>query len=236
MIVMSVAVASSLAACKKKQSECPEAGKHAAEAVAEAFFEAKLEGDRLKAAEEVARTEAPRLEKAEQDLEARIKLFEQSMDCLVKADCCAHLGKLDLHARAAVQSTGLDILASEKQPEELQAVLQPLAALMNKASFLGEGRPDPKEATAWCTSMREAMANVRRESPAVWKRAVADANKKVADAHALVVAQDKQVARLNEWMDALTKSKAAPIPAELDGSGPALKAAREAVAKYQKCR
>jgi len=221
--------------CKKPESACPAAKKEAAAAVEEAFFAEKLEVDKAKRAEEKAAGVAPVIRDAEKDLEVQLKLLEQSMDCLVKADCCARLPKMSYEGRSQVLQIGFGVKSPPKH--QVQAIVAPLITHVEGNGLLVYEKTDPKSVSAWCTTARELIANIRRDAPAGWKAAIAEADKETAAAHATFVAQEQRLAKVREWAGALTKSKSAATPPELSSGGDsALEHAREAVARYQKCQ
>jgi hypothetical protein len=221
-IIVSVLTASTLLACGRNKKACDDAKKNAETAVTHAYETAIIDRDSTQIEAERARARPLKLANRQTSLETDLKLFEMSMGCLEKADCCAHITTLSSTGLTFVPPT---LLASEPDgaiPPEVLPAIQPLIALRDQDTFL-----DAKDAATWCTHVREAIAHARKEAPAGWKQAIEAANREATEAAARATAQEKRITSLQQWAGALQKGAKVEVSADIANSSPeAVKAVR----------
>ena len=229
-----ILITSCLCGCKK--DSCPAAKKTASTEVVSALNEANDELGRLKRDQETANSNVALIPANEKQFEADLKLFEQSMGCLVYTDCCVRLGKMSLLDRAIVGSSGLNITeVHEDERRNLPAGLglKKFTELMGQDGT-GLNNSDPMVVQQWCVSVREEITKIRRNAPVAWKAASEEANQRVAAARAALAAHADQSTLLESWAAAVKESKAYEISAGLAEGSESFRRARTAMESYQR--
>lgn len=211
-----------------KEAKCTAQRKAAADAVVGALTGLEIDRDQKTRELEEARSTLSTLDDDDKTLESRIRLFEQSMDCLVyKDDCCKRLGKMK--DRRSIWGIMHEIFKDE-QPDEVTKVLAPLQALEVDAEDL-QGASS-KDAEKFCTASRAEVARVRQELPAAWTAARAVVKNDVDERKARVDVAQQRVKAIGEWADAIRKNQKATIAADLGDSDGSFGRARAAVEAY----
>ncbi len=210
---------------------CEPRRKVAAEAVVDSLFWAENERDEAKDKVEEAEHALLSLDRGEEDLAVWLKLFEQSMDCLVrKDDCCKRLSKLRNGTQVwSSMSKVLDQDPSISRPHEVELVLAPMRPLETEAEDLITA--SPREAEKFCTDARTHIARIRTEAPAAWNAARAAIKADIAERKKTGEAAQRRVKAIGEWADALRKSQKATVATDLGGDQYFAKA-RDAVTAY----
>jgi hypothetical protein len=239
--VGSITLALSLFGCKKDDA-CPAAKKAAASDLSEALAKSELERRKLETVAQTARQRGPLIADEEKSFNTDLEGLEQSMDCLRHADCCVRFAKTSQSDRANVGQAGADVrhrtrlhdapLEDLDLQRDLAGALKTFSELMDQDGA-GRSSTNPAEATRWCTAIRAELPKIRAVTPAIWKRAVEDADKLVADADAAVARAQAHHGVLEEWATALKASKRPATAANASEPGEAFVRVRESVKRYE---
>ena len=193
-----------------------------------------VEIDRDKAQLEItkAKGELVSLDMGEEHLVTYLKLFEQSMDCLVrKDDCCKRLSKLGNGTQVwSTMSKVFEALPNKSNPYEVDVVLAPMKPLETEAEDLITA--SPKQAEKFCTDARAHIARIRTEAPAAWNAARAKVKADIAERKKEVEMAQQRIKAIGAWADAIRKNQKATIDASLTSDGDSFSEARDTVAAY----
>lgn len=212
-----------------KEETCTAKRKAAADAVVSALPSLEIERDTRTRHIVDGETALAELGYGEKELAERIKLFEQSMDCLhYKTDCCQRIRKIkDLRN---IWPT-MNRVFQEPLPQEVVAVLAPMKSLEVDAEDLFGGTPAFAE--KFCTASRTQIERIRSEVPAAWTAARTVLQNDLEKRKALHDLAQRRVKAIGEWADAIRKSQKATIDADLsEGAHFTYRDARSAVEVY----
>jgi hypothetical protein len=218
--------------CSKKDA-CEAKRNAAADSVVNALSPAEIARDDAKAKVDEAQRSFHTLDDGEQRLTERLKLFEQSMDCLVyKNDCCKRLAKIDGSGRTQIWSSLSEVHSKlgVSVPHEIDAVLAPLHTLDDAAEDLITAKP--KEAEKFCTDARQQIARVRKDAPPAWTAAREAIKADVATRKSALEAAQRRLTAVGEWADAIRKNTKATIAPDLGADAEQFARARESVTAY----
>ena len=220
-----------LIACGNDE-KCQTARNTAAREINE-FVDFDVESARLAA--ETAEMHLLQLKRVPEQLDAELKLVEQSMGCLVKTDCCKRLGAFDNTAKTTIWSIAaeaqkIDLPDKMFLAPEISQVLAPLWTELDRAGQLITATP--KEAETWCNAVRENIARVRKDAPPAWQ-AMFDAEAKTVEAAKQVgAAAKRRVDAVHDWSGAVKKNEKATIAPDLGSGSYDFRQTRDAVVAF----